>query len=86
MHSSQSEGTYITDVIVPLLRASLGALPNSNICLSTAERQSIASKARRNSGKNQEQGSRSRLGKKPDVIILTKCEGKFFGLAFIESS
>jgi hypothetical protein len=31
----QSEGTYITDVIVPLLRASLANLPNGYICLST---------------------------------------------------
>ncbi|CAG8582438.1 9772_t:CDS:2 [Ambispora gerdemannii] len=42
--------TYITDVIMPLLRASLSDLPNEYICLSTAERQSLASKARRNGG------------------------------------
>ncbi|CAG8564746.1 7563_t:CDS:2 [Funneliformis mosseae] len=43
--SEQSEGTYIADVIIPLLRTSLSDLLNSAICLSTAERQSIASKA-----------------------------------------
>ncbi|GES80988.1 hypothetical protein GLOIN_2v1632380 [Rhizophagus clarus] len=31
----QSEGTYITDVVIPLLRASLEDMPNGNICLST---------------------------------------------------
>ncbi|CAJ0844577.1 10458_t:CDS:2 [Entrophospora sp. SA101] len=35
---------------MPLLRASLGDLPNGHICLSSAERQSLASKARRNNG------------------------------------
>ena len=44
--SEQSEGTYIADIIIPLLRASLGGFPNGSICLSTAERQSLASKAR----------------------------------------
>ncbi|CAH1766572.1 2778_t:CDS:2 [Entrophospora sp. SA101] len=51
--SMQSEGTYITDAIMPLLRASLGDLPNGHICLSSAERQSLASKARRNNGTGQ---------------------------------
>ncbi|UZN99120.1 uncharacterized protein OCT59_000400 [Rhizophagus irregularis] len=48
--NKQSEGTYITDVIVPLLRASLANLPNGYICTSIAERQSIASKIRKNKG------------------------------------
>ncbi|CAH1768333.1 12323_t:CDS:2 [Entrophospora sp. SA101] len=42
--NQQSEGTYITDVVVPLLRAGLGNLPNGYICLSTAERQSLATR------------------------------------------
>lgn len=46
--SEQSEGTYITDVVMPLLRASLSGLPNGPICLSSAERQSLASKIRKN--------------------------------------
>ncbi|RGB22759.1 hypothetical protein C1646_775574 [Rhizophagus diaphanus] len=33
-HNVQSEGTYITDVIVPLLHASLVNLPNGYVCLS----------------------------------------------------
>ena len=48
--SEQSEGTYISDIIMPLLRSCWGNLLNGDICLSTAERQSIASKARRNAG------------------------------------
>nr|CAG8448204.1 12015_t:CDS:2 [Entrophospora candida] len=40
----QSEGTYITDIIMPLLRASLEDMPNGCVRLSTAERQSLASK------------------------------------------
>ncbi|CAB4439295.1 unnamed protein product [Rhizophagus irregularis] len=90
IRSNQSKGTYIMDVIVPLLRASLGALPNNNnICLSTAERQSIASKARRNFEKDKVQGSQSsktRLGKKPDVMVITKSGGKYFEVVFAESS
>ncbi|CAG8612612.1 6284_t:CDS:2, partial [Paraglomus brasilianum] len=31
----QNEGTYVTDVIMPLLRASLEDMPNGRICLST---------------------------------------------------
>ena len=34
---------------MPLLRASLSDLPNGYICLNTAERQSLVSKAHRNS-------------------------------------
>ncbi|KAF0373860.1 hypothetical protein F8M41_012945 [Gigaspora margarita] len=41
IRSTQSEGTYITDVIVPLLRASLEDLPNGSMFLSTAERQNV---------------------------------------------
>ncbi|CAB5394365.1 unnamed protein product [Rhizophagus irregularis] len=62
--SKQSEGTYVTDIIVPLLRATLGDLPSGYICLSTAERQSLASKARKNAGTDKE-----RMGKKPDVMV-----------------
>jgi DNA-binding response OmpR family regulator len=34
-HKEQSEGTYITDVVMPLLRASLEDMPNGKTCLST---------------------------------------------------
>lgn len=79
--NQQSEGTYVTDVIVPLLRASLKNLPNDYVCLSTAERQSLASKARRNIGVEGE-----RMGKKPDVMMLIMAEEKVFELGYVESS
>ncbi|RHZ82171.1 hypothetical protein Glove_113g64 [Diversispora epigaea] len=72
--SEQSEGTYVTDVIIPLLRSCLGGLPNGTICLSTVERQSLASKARRNLNVDEE-----RMGKKPDVMGLLKQDDKIFG-------
>ncbi|CAG8817999.1 22345_t:CDS:1, partial [Racocetra persica] len=75
--NKQSEGTYVTDVVVPLLRAALGGLPNSHICLSTAERQSLASKARRNIGTSKE-----RMGKKPDV----EYEKKIIEILYVECS
>ena len=81
MHGSQSEGTYITDIIVPLLQASLDDLPNGSICMSTAECQSIASKVRKSLGVNEEKSSHSPrvlIGKKPDVMVMEKC-GIFMG-------
>ncbi|RHZ79482.1 hypothetical protein Glove_144g54 [Diversispora epigaea] len=79
--SVQSEGTYITDVIMPLLRASLSDLPNGYICLSTAERQSLASKARRNDGTG-----KVKMGKKPDIMALERCNGKLVEFLYVESS
>ena len=79
--SEQSEGTYVSDVLLPLLRSSLSDLLNGNICLSTAERQSIASKARRNAGVTEE-----RMGKKPDIMGMIKQEEKVLELIYVESS
>ncbi|RHZ47607.1 hypothetical protein Glove_575g27 [Diversispora epigaea] len=81
MSNVQSEGTYITDVIMPLLRASLSDLPNGYICLSTAERQSLASKACRNGGTG-----KVKMGKKPDIMALEKCNGKLVEFLYVESS
>ncbi|RIA82854.1 hypothetical protein C1645_834718 [Glomus cerebriforme] len=78
----QSEGTYITDVVMPLLRASLEDMPNGKTCLSIAERQSLASKVRRNSGDI----SKERMGKKPDAMLLMKHGGKINELAYAECS
>ncbi|CAG8447442.1 5179_t:CDS:2, partial [Dentiscutata heterogama] len=64
--SEQSEGTYVTEVIIPLLRSSLGNLPNGCIALSTAERESLASKARRNIGSHDEQILSAVIQKKND--------------------
>ncbi|CAG8797122.1 44526_t:CDS:2, partial [Gigaspora margarita] len=74
--SEQSEGTYITDT---LFRASLSGLPNGPICLNSAERQSLASKARKNL-------YRGRIGKKPDLIALVKYAVKTFEIAYVECS
>src|SRR5688572_8744398 len=79
--SEQSEGTYISDIILPLLRSSLCDLLNGNISLSTAERQSIASKARRNAGVAEE-----RMEKKPDIMGIMKQEEKILELVYVESS
>lgn len=79
--SEQSEGTYISDVLLPLLRSSLSDLLHGNICLSTAERQSIASKARRSAGVIGE-----RMGKKPDIMGMMKREEKVLELIYVESS
>ncbi|KAF0520581.1 hypothetical protein F8M41_016227 [Gigaspora margarita] len=66
---------------MPLLRATLSDLPNGCICLSTAERQSLASKARRNDGIGKE-----KMGKKPDIMALEKCNGKLVEFLFAECS
>ncbi|RHZ87818.1 hypothetical protein Glove_30g119 [Diversispora epigaea] len=79
--SEQSEGTYISDIIMPLLRSSLRDLLNGDICLSTAERQSLASKARQNAGVVEE-----RMGKKPDIMGLMKQDEKIIELMYLESS
>ena len=42
--NEQNKGTYITDVIIPLLQASLSRLLNGNICLNMTECQSLVSK------------------------------------------
>ncbi|CAH1770131.1 11739_t:CDS:2, partial [Entrophospora sp. SA101] len=79
--NQQSEGTYIMDVIIPLLQASLGDLPNGGICLSTSEQQSLESKARRNLATNE-----NRIGKKPDVMGLSIQNEKILELIYTESS
>ncbi|RHZ69783.1 hypothetical protein Glove_278g37 [Diversispora epigaea] len=87
IRGTQSEGTYVTDIIVPLLQASLEDLPNGSIFLSTAERQSMASKACKSFGSNEERPThRTPIGKKPDVMVMVKYGGKIFELAYIESS
>ncbi|RHZ89334.1 hypothetical protein Glove_16g109 [Diversispora epigaea] len=69
----QSKGTYVTDIIVPLLRASLEDLPNGDIFLSTAERQKRST-------------HKTPIGKKPDVMVMAKYGGKIFEIAYVESS
>ncbi|RGB22328.1 hypothetical protein C1646_677932 [Rhizophagus diaphanus] len=79
--SEQSERTYISDVLLPLLHSSLSDLLHENICLSTAERQSIANKAQQSAGVIGE-----RMGKKPDIMGMMKQEEKVLELIYAESS
>ncbi|CAG8662212.1 6220_t:CDS:2, partial [Acaulospora morrowiae] len=73
---SQSEGTYVTDIIVPLVKASLKKLSiKSSAFVSTAERQSIASKDRR-----------GKTGKRPDIMFMVKRGRKIYELMFAECS
>ncbi|CAB5373346.1 unnamed protein product [Rhizophagus irregularis] len=73
---SQSEGTYITDVIVPVIRSALKKLPiGKSAFISTAERQSIASADRR-----------GKQGKQPDVMYIIERKEKLYELIFTESS
>ncbi|RHZ59978.1 hypothetical protein Glove_360g17 [Diversispora epigaea] len=84
IRSTQSEGTYVTDIIVPLLRASLENLPNGSIFLSTAERQSMTSKARKSFGSNEERLTHKiPIGKKPDVMVMTKYGEALDGISFV---
>ncbi|CAG8813430.1 11180_t:CDS:2, partial [Racocetra persica] len=69
-----SKGTYVADVVMPLLRATLEDFPDGNLCLSTAERQSLASKAQRN----------PRIEKKLDVMVLVKHEQKVDELVYTD--
>ena len=79
--SEQSEGTYIADVIIPLLQMSLSDLLNNAICLSTVKCQIIASKAQKNLEIIGEQ-----MGKKPDIMGLLKQDEKIIELLYTESS
>ncbi|GBB87583.1 hypothetical protein RclHR1_14040004 [Rhizophagus clarus] len=79
--SEQSEETYISDILLPLLCLSLSVLLHGNICLSTVERQSIANKARQSAEVIGEQ-----IGKKPDIMEMIKQEDKVLELIYTESS
>ncbi|POG67953.1 hypothetical protein GLOIN_2v1800021 [Rhizophagus irregularis DAOM 181602=DAOM 197198] len=73
---TQSEGTYVADIIVPVIRATLKDLPiGKSAYISTAERQSVASKDRRG-GK----------GKRPDIMFIAKHMDRIYELVFAECS
>ncbi|CAB5180530.1 unnamed protein product [Rhizophagus irregularis] len=69
----QSEGTYVTDVIVPLLHAALKDLIVGNVNLLSTK----ASATRRKNYKKQ--------GKRPDIMFMEK-KDKLFELMFVECS
>ncbi|CAG8734634.1 16857_t:CDS:2 [Acaulospora morrowiae] len=75
---SLNEGTYISNVVVPLIRATLKNLPfGKSSFISTYERQSIASKDRRGVGKT---------GRRPDIMFEVHREGKVYELLYGECS
>ena len=75
---SLNEGTYVTNVIVPAIRATLKNLPlGKSTFVSSSERQSSASADRKGDG---------RSGRRPDVIFVMKHNGKNYELLFTECS
>ncbi|CAG8462085.1 2036_t:CDS:2 [Ambispora leptoticha] len=73
---SQNERTYVTDIIVPVVKASFKKPPIKSFAfVSTAERQSIASKDRR-----------GKTGKRPDIMFMVKRGRKIYELMFAECS
>ncbi|RIA94188.1 hypothetical protein C1645_818478 [Glomus cerebriforme] len=71
--NTQSEGTYVTDVVVPLLRATLKGLAVKKIALLST----VASADRKGVRK---------LGKRPDVMFMIESKKKLYELMFVESS
>ena len=72
---SQSEGTYIADIIVLLIRVSLkDLLIRKSGYISTAERQSMASKDRRG------------VGKRLDIMFIASFHNRTYELIYGESS
>ena len=64
----------MTNVIVPMIRASLKDLPiGKSGYISTAERQSIASKDRRG------------VGKRLDIMFIASCNNRSYELIYSES-
>ncbi|CAH1765876.1 15529_t:CDS:2, partial [Entrophospora sp. SA101] len=81
---SLNEGTYVTNIIVPAIRALLKNLPyGMSTFISTSERQSIAS-ADRKRGSNDE--GKTKLGRRPDIMFVMKDRGKKYELMYTECS
>ncbi|CAG8633942.1 7850_t:CDS:2, partial [Scutellospora calospora] len=73
----QSEGTYVTNIVVPAIRASLKDLPfGKSTFVSTAELQSSASADRRGEGR----------GRRPDIMFVVNCREKNYELMYSECS
>ncbi|RGB24038.1 hypothetical protein C1646_773652 [Rhizophagus diaphanus] len=75
---SQNEGTYMTNVIVPAIRATLKSLPlGRSSYVSSAERQSSASANRKGEGQTE---------RRSDIMFVMKHDGKKYELIYVESS
>ncbi|CAG8548429.1 20246_t:CDS:2, partial [Racocetra persica] len=73
-----NKGTYVADIVLPLIRASLNGL---QCYITTAEHQSVASQSRKN-----EQEKDARIGDKPDIMLAMTSNNKKFELLFVECS
>ncbi|CAG8718914.1 25294_t:CDS:2, partial [Racocetra persica] len=77
-----NEGTYVADIVLPLIRASLNSLQcGGHTYITTAEHQSVASQSRKN-----EQESDAQIGDKPDIMLALISNNKKFELLFVECS
>ncbi|CAG8711213.1 13609_t:CDS:2, partial [Racocetra persica] len=78
LRSSQNEGTYVTHVIAPSIRAVLKDLPfGKSSYISMAEKKSVASSERKGEG---------HLGKKPDMMFILNREEVSYELVYAEFS
>nr|CAG8557552.1 9295_t:CDS:2 [Entrophospora candida] len=76
-----NENGYLTDVVMPLIRAALKKIPHYKcIRVTTSEKESKSSKARRLT-----QGS-GKIGKKPDAMCIATINGFEFEIMFLEGS
>ncbi|RHZ54562.1 hypothetical protein Glove_426g38 [Diversispora epigaea] len=74
----QSEGTYVNNVILPAIRATLKCLPlGKSTFVSSSERQSSASADRKGNG---------RLGRRPDIMFVMKRGEKNYELLYAKCS
>ncbi|CAG8781358.1 9017_t:CDS:2, partial [Gigaspora rosea] len=75
---SMNEGTYVNNVIVSAIHASLSDNPfGERAFITTFERQSVASADRKGEG---------RMGRRPDVMFITKEHSKIYELMYAECS
>ncbi|CAG8759221.1 20973_t:CDS:2, partial [Gigaspora rosea] len=70
------EGTYVSNVIVPLIRTTLFDNP-FRVFISTSEHQSVASADKKGDEKT---------GRRPDIMFVCMEDGKFYELMYSECS
>ncbi|RHZ69711.1 hypothetical protein Glove_280g68 [Diversispora epigaea] len=76
--STMNEGTYVNNIIVPLINACLfNNHFGESAFITTFERQSVASADRRGDG---------RVGRRPDIMFISKEDDKFYELMYAECS
>ncbi|RHZ88872.1 hypothetical protein Glove_21g46 [Diversispora epigaea] len=81
------ERTYITNIIVFLLQASLEDFSNGDIFLNIAEHQNMASKTCKSFESNEERFTyKISIRKKSNIMVTAKYRDKIFELAYVESS